>query len=144
MISEAHHREPSAGSQQPRHLGQRRLEVHVVQGRVGTGEVETARRERMGHEVGFDEFGSRRRSLPCALAGGGDHRGVPVDPGDGRAAAGELAGQQAVAASDVQSRLAAGRHGVQDQWLVVDVMVPVVGHVSFHIHIVAPRRDSVG
>jgi hypothetical protein len=82
--------------------------------------------------------------LPRALAGSGDHRSVPVDAGDRHAAFGQLARQQAIAASDIQRRPAAGRHGVQDQRLVVDVLVPVVGHVGFHIHIVAPRRDGVG
>jgi len=143
MVPEAHHHEPAARAQQPRHLGQRRLEVHVVQGRVGAGEVETAGRERIGHEVSLDEFGRGRMwPLPRPLAGSGDHRDIPVDPGDGRAAAGELAGQEAVAASDIQRGLAAGRHGVQDQRLVMDVLVPVVSHVGFHVHIVAPRRDA--
>jgi len=75
----------------------------------------------MGEEVAVDEPDPAVRVL---AAGEVDARRVVVDANDVRDETGELPGQRALSAPDVQRRLASRRNGRQDQPVVMDVVIP--------------------
>ena len=92
---------------------------------VRAGEVEAGRGQGAGQEIRFGERDAARRLPLRAFPGQGDHPGVTVDRGDLGAAFGEPAGEQPVAAADLERGAAVRGDGPKDDRLVVDVVVPV-------------------
>jgi prolyl-tRNA editing enzyme YbaK/EbsC (Cys-tRNA(Pro) deacylase) len=116
-----------ASAQQPGHAGQRCLEVHVVQRRIRADEVKGAVLKRIIEEIRLDE-----RDAACqirfgpAFLGQRYHPRVAVQAGHFGASRGELAGEHAIPATDVERGAAADRDGTEDDPLEVDVGIPVV------------------
>ena len=84
--------------------------------------VERRRLERVGHEVAEDEL-----DVLVQPAGQLDARRVAVDARDERHHLAQLAGEQALAATDVEGAPAARRNGPEDQRVVVRVVIPPLG-----------------
>ncbi|GAA2412750.1 hypothetical protein GCM10010191_22880 [Actinomadura vinacea] len=113
----------AAGAQRVPHRGERRGEVHVVDGRDAAHEVVALVRQVVGEQVGLDEVDVVQVRAP--LPRPGDHLGGPVDPGDPPGPRRQPTDEQPVPATDVQRRTAAARHGPQHHTVVVRVVVPV-------------------
>ena len=94
-------------------------------------DVERLLAERMTHEIAEDVLD--RASLDLR-AGRLDTRGVGVDTHHRRDQAGQLAREEAFAASDVECGAGVGRYGPQQQGVVVDVVIPAP----------VPLRRSIG
>ena len=72
-----------------------------------------------------------------------DARAVQVDAGHVRHAGAKLAGQHPLAAADVERRRRAGRHGVEHQPVVVEVVVPARGHRRIMAQVSSPPCESL-
>jgi hypothetical protein len=102
-----------------------------MQRRVSAGEVQTGFRERIFHEIAVCEADARHRrtAFPCDP----DDPLIPIDPGHDAAPRGQLPNKHAVAAPDINSRLAPLRHRVQDHPLIVNIVIPVLTSHRFHL-----------
>src|SRR5207302_10458756 len=102
--------------------GQRRLQRQVVQQRDGGDAVERGGGQRLGQDVGHRvvDVGDAGRAAP----GLRDHVRGQVDARDVPAAGGQLAGEPAAAAADVERIGAPARHPAEQLPVVVDVVVP--------------------